>query len=116
MKALCLLILISVLNTAKADELELTWLGFQGMDWLQTLHIAKHPNEFYETNLILGLHPSVMEVNLYFLATSIGVISINRLLPKKYNKVWMGFNITNTSKYVADNRSVGIEIKMNIGW
>lgn len=35
-------------------------------DWLQTLTIAKHPDLFTEFNPILGKHPSVARVNIYF--------------------------------------------------
>lgn len=38
------------------------------VDWLQTIYIALHPAQFYERNPILGLHPTVRQVNAYFLA------------------------------------------------
>jgi hypothetical protein len=39
---------------------------FLAMDWLQTLWIARNPLRVYEINVILGKHPSVAAVCLYF--------------------------------------------------
>ena len=36
------------------------------LDWLQTLWIARNPNLTWEINIILGKHPSVSRVCLYF--------------------------------------------------
>lgn len=37
------------------------------IDWLQTRYIAKHPEKYSELNVILGPHPSVVAVNIYFM-------------------------------------------------
>lgn len=47
-----------------------------GVDWLQTLQIARNPYRWGEMNALLGEHPSVSRVNVYFalcFAASIGV-------------------------------------------
>jgi hypothetical protein len=36
------------------------------VDWLQTLFIARNPDRFSETNVILGRHPSAAHVSWYF--------------------------------------------------
>lgn len=36
------------------------------LDWHQTVNIAKHPARWYERNVILGKHPTVRAVNIYF--------------------------------------------------
>ncbi len=48
---------------------EATWMALNGVDWLQTRQIALQPNRFYEYSPILGKHPSVERVNLYFTST-----------------------------------------------
>jgi hypothetical protein len=46
--------------------LSLIALALTGIDWLQTVYIARHPARFFERNPILGMHPSVRQVNAYF--------------------------------------------------
>ena len=41
-------------------------LGALGLDWLQTLWIARNPDKTWEINVILGKHPSVARVCWYF--------------------------------------------------
>lgn len=36
-------------------------------DWLQTRYIARHPDQFFEHNPLLGRHPSIGRVNTHFL-------------------------------------------------
>ena len=52
--------LISVLAILVAEVLLL-------LDFRQTLYIAQNPGRFYEINRLLGPHPSVPTVCLYFL-------------------------------------------------
>jgi len=61
------------------------------IDWGQTLDIADKPNEYYETNPILGKHPDRGEVNRYFASTMMLKVLITHLLPFEYRK-----NIENT--------------------
>jgi hypothetical protein len=51
----------------KGDK-ALFWLnaGILFLDWGETLNIAQNPERFHEMNPILGRHPSVTTVNLYF--------------------------------------------------
>jgi hypothetical protein len=56
--------------------------GSIALDWLQTHQIATHPNQWSETNPILGKHPSVGKVNSYFIACEVGHAAISYLLPK----------------------------------
>ena len=46
---------------------------FLSLDWLQTLSIARNPMLFSELNIILGKHPSVTRVCVYF-ALCIGIL------------------------------------------
>ena len=45
------------------------------LDFRQTREIALNPLRYYETNQLLGRHPSIGRVNNYFLATAIGTYS-----------------------------------------
>jgi len=79
-------------------------------DWLQTREIARS-DEFYETNPILGRHPSQSEVNQYFLACLVGYNLLTyHLKPEgaKWFSLAIGISQANT---VQQNLSLGIEIK-----
>ena len=80
-------------------------------DWAQSRYIAAHPDRFYETNGILGKHPSLGKVNTYFAATLIGHYAITALLPAKYRPVWQYGTITVEAYYVLHNNSLGIGFK-----
>ena len=41
-------------------------IALLAVDWLQTRFIAKNPARFHEINPILGKHPSLRVVNVYF--------------------------------------------------
>lgn len=41
-------------------------IAMLAIDWWQTLAIARQPDSFYETNIILGKHPSAARVSCYF--------------------------------------------------
>jgi hypothetical protein len=43
------------------------------VDLLQTRYIASNPQKFRELNVVLGEHPSVSAVNLYFAAWLVGM-------------------------------------------
>lgn len=66
--------------------LEAVWLGLHFVDYKQTQNIVSRRDEgYYETNFILGKHPSHGEVNIYFAISTIAQIYIAWMLPKEYN-------------------------------
>lgn len=54
------------------------------VDWSQTRFIAKNPALFYETNFILGKHPTVRKVNIYFGGWVAAVVVLAFSLPEPY--------------------------------
>ena len=54
-------------------------LALHAIDWLQTRWISAHGAErgIYETNVFLGIAPSLKRVDGYFLATAIGLIAFS---------------------------------------
>jgi len=51
------------------------------VDWLQTRFIADHPERFTESNLILGEHPSLRAVDIYFACCVAATMVLAWLLP-----------------------------------
>jgi hypothetical protein len=80
------------------------------MDWGQTRHIVKNPEQFYEKNLILGDHPSMSRVNVYFIGAIAGTLLIGDWLEPKTRKLFLG---TVTALEVVtnfSNHSIGIRV------
>ena len=71
-------------------------------DWGQTRYIIKHPEQYHETNVYLGAHPSSGRINVYF-ATVIGV---GLLLPPSWQWALSAFEIS----VIAHNRSIGVRV------
>ena len=46
--------------------LTVTSVSALAYDWMQTLYIVEHPDEYSETNIFLGDHPSRGKTNIYF--------------------------------------------------
>jgi hypothetical protein len=94
-------------------------------DWLQTRYIAKHPDEYYETNKALGKHPSTSEVDAYFAGCVLGHTLISLALPPKLTwngeivtvfdvpvnprRIWQGIWIGVEAGYVIHNASIGVK-------
>ena len=84
--------------------------AFTVVDWGQTLDIAKKPNEYIETNPVLGKHPSEGRVNTYFAIATLGQIAIAHILPDKWRKRWLGANIMVEGYFVQGNYKLGLRV------
>src|SRR3990167_90446 len=74
---------------------QLGYLLLHGLDWGQTKSIARNPNKYYETNPILGKHPSAGDVDRYFALTGLGHVGLSLLLSdpkwrKRFQNVTIG--------------------------
>ena len=111
--ALVLMLLISPVahtNWSTSDTArQLVFTGLQVVDWAQTREIARNPH-YYEVNPILGSSPSAVEVNAYFLATTVGHYAVARALPPHHRKVWQYVWIGAQAATVTHNYQIGIRI------
>ena len=82
--------------------------GLAIADWAQTRYISKHP-EFYETNQILGSHPSTGKVDTYFAASIVGHAVISYMLPPAWRQGWQYVWIGVEAQKVVHNHSIGIK-------
>jgi len=91
----------------------LTWLLMNGsafLDYRQTISIARQPERYYETNPVLGEHPSVGKVNTYFMASVAVKNAIFFSLPEKY-RIPFGIGCSVVSfGYVEHNRAIGLRV------
>jgi hypothetical protein len=84
------------------------YFTLHSLDWLQTRYIAQHPDEYWESNAILGDHPTLAEVNTYFIASGIAHYAISRWLPPDWRKNWQYFTLGVEAGYVTHNIQVGV--------
>ena len=89
-----------------------TYLTLHVVDLMQIRYIAKHPSRYYESfNSILGPHPSIGRVNMWFLGTAIAQPIIASLLPSEWRRAWLAAGIGMEFALTTHNAAVGI--KMN---
>jgi hypothetical protein len=81
----------------------------QGIDMLQTLEIANN-DKYYETNKILGKHPSEAEVVTYFIARGLVHYQATRMIPQRYRNFFHGYNVVYNYNVIRDNHQLGIRI------
>jgi hypothetical protein len=107
---------------AKADDTnpnaptpvtEWVYQGASFADMLTTIDIAKHPNQYYEINPILGKHPSVGLVVGYFSTTHVLHYLITREMvrenvPAPIVQTWEALGIGLEVGLVAHNYQIGL--------
>lgn len=79
-------------------------------DWLQTREISVNPN-FVELNKDLGLHPTLPEVNRFFLREIALQNAAPLILPKKWRKYWHTYGSVYRYDFVKNNHQLGIDFK-----
>lgn len=74
-------------------------------DWMQTRQIVKNPDRYHETNPILGKHPSLGEVNTYF---------ISCMVANYYLADWLGNDDNKRTIYLSTVTVVqGVTVRNN---
>jgi hypothetical protein len=77
-------------------------------DWAQTRNIARNPDKWTETNPLLGAHPSVRQVDWYFVSASLMHFGIAYLLPSKYRSSFQMLSIGVELGAVSRNFRIGV--------
>lgn len=91
-KLLILLVLLLMPTTGSASDLyPWSWpdtLGQLGvtavtaLDWGQTRYISAHPTICFEANPVLGVHPSMQKVDIYFPAVILLELGVSYAAPE----------------------------------
>jgi hypothetical protein len=90
---------------------EAAYLTLLTIDYLQTREIAKNPGTYYEQNPILGVHPSELAVNRYFVLSSLIHLGLSRTLPHEWRAGFQYVTIARETYAVTRNHIVvGIRI------
>ncbi len=79
------------------------------VDWAQSRDSARHP-ALFETNLIMGRHPSASTVNAYFIASAVLDAGIARLLPPPWRRAWQVGTVGVEIVAIRRNALLGVHI------
>ncbi|MDB5813502.1 MAG: hypothetical protein JWN23_619 [Rhodocyclales bacterium] len=109
MKAALLILAALISAHCRADDGCIAAAMLHTADWLQTRQIARDPDHWYETNALLGRHPSIGKVNNYFALT--GAL-LYTACESGYGGKWVKYIwIATEAGTVAHNLSAGIQVK-----
>ncbi len=82
--------------------------GLMAADYLQTLQIARNPDDYHECNPILGEHPSPEKVTAYFLSSYAIITAASYALPADV-RPWLQYAVIGVEAgAVANNLSIGL--------
>ena len=84
-------------------------LAAHAVDWSQTITIARNPDVWYETNPLLGRHPTVSEVNRHFLLGGLAVLALAAYLPE-YRLAILGAYAALEIGVASNNARLGIRM------
>ena len=80
-------------------------------DWGQTRHIAKNPTLYYEqANPVIQGHPTVGQVDAWFIGSLVVNNGIMLILPKKYRPYYAGVVTAMEAHFIISNNQIGIKI------
>lgn len=97
--------------TTQDTQRESVFVAITAIDWSQTLQIAKRPDHYYETNIILGNHPSDSRINTLIPTAMLAHYYIATLLPRGYREAWQYAFIAVETNAVSNNFSIGLNVK-----
>lgn len=90
---------------------EIAYLAVDSVDWGQTLYTARHPTLAHENNPLLGRHPSVAEVNRYFVLTMAAHVAITNAIPSRWRERWQITSIVWEFAITSDNTYANIRVQ-----
>jgi hypothetical protein len=80
-------------------------------DMLTTADIHNHAR-LYETNPILGRHPSEARIAIYGATSALAHAGVTLLLPRRFVEAWEALSIGVEVGYVAHNYHLGLRLKL----
>lgn len=116
-KLITTLLLLVSLNAHAFDDWDTTdkrlFIASEALllaDWLQTRQIVKNPDKYHETNRILGEHPSMGAVNLYFASWMVGNYLLADYAGEKYRTAYLTGVVGVQFIVVRNNALLGLKI------
>ena len=98
--------------TRTDTALEVSYIALETMDLLTTSVVAAQPSKYREVNPLLGAHPSHLEIDAFFAATTLAHVGISYLLPSPYRRVWQLTTVAVKAGFVGWNVHAGIQVAL----
>ncbi len=86
------------------------WLAVRAADWAQTREIARNPDRYWEVNPLIGRHPTLGQVNRFFVVSTALGLAAGHYLPE-YRKSMYQFWFAIEGAAVLHNLRVGVNIR-----
>ena len=83
------------------------FVGLLAVDAYQTHKLVDDPR-YYETNMILGEHPSDGSINLYMVGCAVGHTLVSGLLNSEWREAWQYVWIGAETYTVGSNYNLGV--------
>lgn len=96
--------------TASEKAWAAAWLATRAADWSQTRYIARHPEQFRETNQFLPDHPSLGEVNRHFIVSTALMFAAAHYLPQYRTRLLQVYVVVGAG-YVVHNIGIGVRFQ-----
>lgn len=90
---------------------EAAYLAVDAVDWAQTRNIARNPDKWHEQNGVLGEHPTVSQVDNYFISMAVAHVVIAHVLPADYRSAFQYITLGAEISCVGHNIVIGISAK-----
>ncbi len=103
------LVFIGAARAGEIDDLRNGAVIHLMVDWRQTQQIVEKPGLFYETNYILGPHPSMGSVNRYFMASVATTFLVSEYAPRGAAKTIMRSLMFFEGGVVQHNWNIGLK-------
>jgi len=88
---------------------EVAWQVINLIDYGQTMDIVKSKGAYYETNPILGEHPTPQAVGRYFFISAISHYAITKYLTN-YRGAWQTITLFVSASCVYNNYEIGLRV------
>jgi hypothetical protein len=120
---LIILFTVPVMAENKWEETDTVLILLCVADWAQTRDIATNRSDpcitfdqsgftYNEINPILGRHPTLEQVDMYFLASISANILIIKYANPKIKKWWTIIGIATETYFVSHNVQIGVKFKI----
>ena len=82
-------------------------------DWATTRDAAKrnYPNNIYETNPILGRHPTTAQVDAYMVGLLISNYYVTEWFPEKWRPLYLAVRIVSATHAAKNNMALGLNLR-----
>lgn len=101
------------------------YLSLHCVDWVQTRNIAANPDKYYERNNYMSMHPTMDQVDKFFVVTTAIEAVMITVLPREVEmygykvpvrNIYQCVRVLDTANTVRGNVKIKLGIGYRMGW